>query len=231
MAGHDGELVRGVDAFDVEGRVGLRVAAGAAPPSSTSSKLGALVAHLGQDEVAGAVDDAGDPFDAVGGQALAQCLDDRDAARHRGLERHHHAPLLRRREDLVAMPGEQRLVGGDHVLAVLDRLQDQILRDLGAADQLDHDVDVGIAHDRERIGGHLGGAADDALGALQILVRDDLKRDGAAGAAGDFFLIAAQDRKRAAAYGADAQQADVDGSHHLNSLRNENEGMTKPSRK
>ena len=52
------------------------------------------------------------------GEALAQRLDDRDAAGDRGLEGHHHALLLRGGEDLVAVRGEQRLVGGDHVLAV-----------------------------------------------------------------------------------------------------------------
>ena len=34
-----------------------------------------LVAHLGQDEVGGAVDDPGDPLDAVGREALAKRLD------------------------------------------------------------------------------------------------------------------------------------------------------------
>ncbi len=125
---HDGELVRGVDALDVEGRVGL----GIAQPLrllQRSVERQPLVAHLGQDEIGGAVDDAGDPFDAVGGQALAQRLDDRNAAGHRRLERDHHALFLRRGEDLVAVQGEQRLVGGDDVLAVGDRLQHQLLGD------------------------------------------------------------------------------------------------------
>ena len=42
---------------------------------------------------------------------------------------------------------EQRLVRGDDVLAVGDRLQDQVLRDSGAADQLDDDVDIRIVDD------------------------------------------------------------------------------------
>ena len=81
----------GVDAFDVEGRIGLRVAQ-ALRVFQHLIEPGTLFAHLGQDEVAGAVDDAGDPLDAVGGQAFAQRLDDRDAAGHGGLEGHHHAP-------------------------------------------------------------------------------------------------------------------------------------------
>jgi hypothetical protein len=87
---HDGRLVRRVDAFDVEGRVGLGVAQ-ALGFLQHHVEVEALVAHLGQDEVGGAVDDAGDPLDAVGGEAFAQRLDDRDAAGHRRLEGHHHA--------------------------------------------------------------------------------------------------------------------------------------------
>ena len=49
---------------------------------------------------------------------------------------------LRRGEDLVAVHRQQRLVGGDHVLAGGDGLQHQLLRDAVAADQLDDDVDV-----------------------------------------------------------------------------------------
>ena len=76
---HDRELVRGVDAFDVERRVGLGVAARLRLGEHVVERR-ARRAHLGQDEVGRAVDDAGDPFDAVRGEALAQRLDDRDAA-------------------------------------------------------------------------------------------------------------------------------------------------------
>jgi hypothetical protein len=54
-------------------------------------------------------------------------------------------PFSRGGEDLVAMHGQQRLVGRDHVLAVGDGLQHQFLGDAVAADQLDDDVDLGIA--------------------------------------------------------------------------------------
>jgi hypothetical protein len=133
-------LVRRVDALDVEGRIGFGVAQ-ALGLLQHGRKIEALVAHLGQDEVGGAVDDAGDPLDAVGREAFAQRLDDRDATGHGRFERHHHALLLRRREDLGAMHGEQRLVGGDHVLAGRDGFHHQLARDAIAADQFDDDVD------------------------------------------------------------------------------------------
>jgi len=68
--GQNGELVGGVDALDVEGRVGLRVP----EPLGLGEHVGehaAPVAHLGQDEVAGPVDDPGQPLDAIRGQPLA----------------------------------------------------------------------------------------------------------------------------------------------------------------
>ncbi len=113
--------MRSIDAFDVEGRIGFGITE-ALRFLEYVVEGQPLVAHFGQDEVGRAVDDAGDPFDAVGGQAFAQRLDDRDAAGHRRFEGHHHALLLGGGENLGAMHGEQRLVGGDHVLAVGDGL-------------------------------------------------------------------------------------------------------------
>ena len=49
-------------------------------------EVAAGLAHRGQDVVAGAVEDAVDARDPVGGEPLAQRLDDRDAAGDRRLE-------------------------------------------------------------------------------------------------------------------------------------------------
>jgi hypothetical protein len=106
---HDGQLVGGVHAFDVEGRVGFGIAQ-FLRLLQHGGEVQALVAHLGQDEVGGAVDDAGHRFDAVGRQAFAQRLDDRHAAGHGRLEGHHHALFLGGGEDLVAVQGQQALL-------------------------------------------------------------------------------------------------------------------------
>ena len=108
--------MRRVDAFDVERRIGLGIAQGLRLREH-GGEVQALVAHLAEDEIGGAVDDAGHPFDAVGRETLAQRFDDGDADRHRRLVRHRHAMLPRGREDLGAMLRQQRLVGRDHVLA------------------------------------------------------------------------------------------------------------------
>ena len=60
----DRQLVRGVDAVDVEGRVGFRVAE-LLRVGQHFGELAPALAHDGQDVVAGAVEDAGDADDAV----------------------------------------------------------------------------------------------------------------------------------------------------------------------
>ena len=131
--GEDGQFMRGVDAVDVERRVGFRVAQ-LLRRGQCIAEIAAAFLHARQDVVAGAVDDAGQFLDAVGGQALAQGFDNRNAAGHRGLERDHHAALLRLLEDGVAVQRDERFVGGDHMLAVVDGAQHRLLRHAVAAD-------------------------------------------------------------------------------------------------
>ena len=84
-ARQDGELVRGIEAFDVEGRVGFGIA-------ETLRILEALGKgqpfefHPGEDVVAGAVEDAVEARDRIARQGFAKRLDDRDSARGRSLE-------------------------------------------------------------------------------------------------------------------------------------------------
>ena len=92
-AGQQGELVGGVEAADVEGRVGLGVALGLRLLQHVGEGA-VLLLHLREDVVAGAVEDAVDAADLVGGERLAQRLDDGDAAGDRGLEVEGDAVLL-----------------------------------------------------------------------------------------------------------------------------------------
>src|SRR5690606_3335202 len=148
----------------------------------------ALIAHRGENEIAGAIDAAGQPVDTVGRQALADRLDHGDAARHRGLEGDDDAPLAGAGEDLVAMHRDQRLVGGDHVLAVLDGLEHQFERQGIAADQLDDDIDLGVAGNGENIVGN-GNGAGVALG-VELPGRDLRNLDSTPGTAGNLLGIA-----------------------------------------
>ena len=108
----DRKLVRGVEAADVEGRVGLGVAESLRLLEARLERQ-PLGLHLRQDVVAGAVEDAADARDAVAGERLAQRLDDGDAAADRGLEGERRAAALGEFGKFLAMRGEHRLVGGD----------------------------------------------------------------------------------------------------------------------
>src|SRR4029450_4166236 len=73
-------------------------------------------------------------------EALLHDPDHRDRPRHGGLEAELGAPLARRRHQLRAVLGEQPLVGGPPMPAVLERPGDVLQRGLHAADQLDDDL-------------------------------------------------------------------------------------------
>ena len=61
--------------------------------------------------------------------------------------------LLGKRRQRDAVPGEQRLVGGDHRFAGRERGRDRGLGGIAlAAHQLDEHVDLGIGRERDRIG-------------------------------------------------------------------------------
>ena len=190
-ARQDRELLRGVVAFDVEGRIGL----GIAEPLRLLQALGErqlLLLHPRQDVIAGAVEDAVDALDRVAGQAFAQRLHDRNGGADRRFEIERDAVLLGERGELDAVLGEQRLVGGDHRLAGRERRLDRGLgRIAGAADQFDEHVDVGRARQRDRIGEPFHRSEIDAaiLGARARADRDDL--DGAPATRGQRLALRA----------------------------------------
>ena len=103
--------------------------------------------HPGEDIVGGAVEDAGDLLDLVGGQALVQGSDDRDAAPHAGLEQIADPLVLGQLEQFAAVLGHQLLVGGDHTLARGQGPAGEIQGHLGPADGLHHDVDLWVVLD------------------------------------------------------------------------------------
>ena len=140
--GQDRELVGGIEAADVEGGVRLRIAE-ALGLLEAGLEGEALQLHAGEDVIAGAVENAIDAHDLVARQTLAQGLHDGDAPRHRGLEGQSHMLVFRQLGQSHAMGRQQRLVGGDDRLASGERRLHRLAgRALGAAHQLDEEVDV-----------------------------------------------------------------------------------------
>ena len=211
---HDGQLVRGVDALDVVGRIGLGVTA-RLRFLQHGAERSARCAHFGQDEVGRAVDDPGDPLDPIGGQSFPQRLDDRDAAGDCTLERDHYALRVRSREDLVAVLREQRLVRGHHVLAVRDRLQDERSRMPGAADQLDNDVDVGASEHDCSVVRHIdaGRPAGQFARPLDRPLGNPRDPDLSSRAPRDLLFVSSQHGPKAGAHRAYAKQADLQRFH------------------
>ena len=111
--GEDRHLRRGVGAADVVAGVGLGVAqllgARPAPRRRRPARR-----HLAEDEVGGAVDDAEDLARSRCAEALLDHPHDRDHPGDGGLEAQLDPGLARGREQLLAVLGEQLLVGGDH---------------------------------------------------------------------------------------------------------------------
>ena len=171
--------MRGIDAFDVEGGIGFGIAQ-FLRLLERSIERQPFVAHFRQDEIAGAVDDPGNPFDAVGCQSLAQRLDDGYAARHRRLERDHYAFFLGGGENFGAVRGQQSLIGGNDMLAIFDRLQCQLFRNGIAADQLDNDIDVRIRYDFICIGGDDRPLPRDLARLLQVAIGNHPDDDASA---------------------------------------------------
>ncbi len=140
----DRELLRGIEALDIESRIGL----GIAEPLRILQAFGEgqlVLLHAGQDVIAGAVQDAVDAREGIAGKALAQGLDDRNGAADRGLEVERDAVRLGKLGKRQPVPRQQRLVGGDDRLAGFQRGFDRGLGRIAlAAHQFDEHIDAGI---------------------------------------------------------------------------------------
>ena len=212
VGGQQCELVGGVGAVHVEGRIGLGVAQGLSL-GQRGGQVQAARLHAREDVVAGAVEHARQRVDAVGRQALAQRLDDGHAAGHGRLVGQHAAMARGRRGQLLAMLGQQGLVGRHHVLAVGQRGEHPAARGAAAAGQLQHHVHAGIGGQPQGVGQQAH-----AWRALQYGRRpgggarghgDDV--DGPPRARRDQRLVAPQHAPHAGAHGADADHAHAQG--------------------
>ena len=150
--GQNGDLGRSVEAVHVSGGISLGEAGGLGLAQGLVVVHG-VVGHAGEHVVGRAVHDAHDRRDLVGDERVLERVDDGDAAAHARLEGDLLAGGSRGVHDLLAVGGHERLVGGDHVLASGQGPQHHGARDGGAADELHHQVDVGVIDDLVEIVG------------------------------------------------------------------------------
>jgi hypothetical protein len=210
----DRQLVRGIDAVDVEARIGF----GIAELLRFRQDLGEFVralAHRRQDVVRGAVQDAVDALQPVAGETFSQPLDDRDAARDGGLECENESALLGPRSEPRPVMRHQCLVRRHDVLAMIEGGVEHLPCDaVGAADQLDDDVDLGIGRHRR---GVLVPAHRREVGAPiapAIACRDRADDDAAASALSQQVGLSVQQLEDAGPNSAETRDGDLEWRFH-----------------
>ena len=92
-----------------------------------------------------------------------------------------------------------------------DGFKYQLPGNAGAADQLDHDIDVRVGNGDSGICHHLDRLADDGAGARRVQIGHHGYADVAPGATHDLGPIALEHLEHAAADSADAEQGDTNG--------------------
>ena len=146
--------MRCVYTFNVKAGVGLCVTQ-ALGLFERHIKVQALFAHLRQNEVGGAIDDARNPLNSVGGQAFTQGLDDGNASSYRSLKGHHDALGIGGFKNFGAMHCQQGFVGGDHMLACCNGFKDHGFGNAITTNEFNHNVNVRIGNDLSCIAHHL----------------------------------------------------------------------------
>ena len=144
------QFLGSIGAVDVERGIGLRVAA----PLGFGQRFGialALLAHVGEDKVARAVDDPLQGEDLIGAQTLRQSGHDRYAAGYARLKGDRPAVTSSGFENLRAVRGEQCLVRGHDILTCRQQIQDRAPRPIGSAHQLHSELNGRIGKDGAQI--------------------------------------------------------------------------------
>ncbi len=106
--------------------------------------------------------------DLIGREALDQSGDDRDAAGDARLEGNGPAMPARGVEHLGAVLGEQGLVGGHHVLAGRQQVEDGTASPVHPAGQLGGDLNVRIGQHRAQVRGQEIARHGDGAGFRQV---------------------------------------------------------------
>ena len=188
-----------IDAFNVKRRICFGITQ-ALRLFQDNIKVQALLAHFGQDEIGGAIDDARHPLNAVGRETFAQGFDNGNTTRNSGFKRHHHTFGLSRRKNFCAVNRQQCFVGCDHMFASRNGFHDQGLGNAIAANQFHHNVDVGVGNDLSCVADHFDICTTHGLGFGNIQISHHGDFDGSASTTLDFRLISIQHIESATAH-------------------------------
>ena len=208
----DAELLRRIAARDVQGGVGL----GEAEPlrlDQRGRERRALLGHRGEDVVRRAVHDPVQGGDAVGGERLAQRPDDRHPAADGALVVHVDALLGGQAEELLPSRGQERLVGGDDVLAAPEGVSHQVEGFGGSADELHDHLDARVVEELLQVRGD--DARIDLDGALlgRVAQHHLAHHDAGAEPRLNLALVPSQDGQHSAADRPESRHADADLAH------------------
>jgi len=172
--------------------------------------------HPGEDVIAGAVDDAVERVDAVANEPFAQRFDDGNAAANAGFVIKIRAEFFGRGKQLLAVRGQQRLVGRDDRFAELERGENHRPGDAGATDQFGDDVHLRVVDDALPVQRHERTRDLIRSRFIERLHGDLADGDFDADARGHEAAVELERVKHAAAHGAAANHAKVDLSHKDN---------------
>ena len=206
-AREDRGLLRGVVTLDIRRRISLGVPERLRLREDLT-EIGALGVHPVEDVVGRAVDDAHDALHPVAGERIAQGPDDGNRARRCSLVVDLRADLVGGLEDLGAVRGKQRLVGGHDICARTDCLQQVRAGRLDPAHQFDDDVgteDEGLGIRREQLARQVGVARR-----IRIAHGDAHEFEAGSGAVCQFVGVLTQQRGDLGADGPGAQQRDAE---------------------
>ena len=118
---HNGDFVSRIMSFNIKSGVGFGVTQFLCQLQRIGKTL-SFFAHLREDKIAGAVDNARNRLNAVGRHAFAQSLDNRNPACDGGFKMHHHIFLSSGGKNFIAVFGKQFFIGGNHVFTVFNGL-------------------------------------------------------------------------------------------------------------
>ena len=140
---HDHQLVGRVEARYIKGRIGLCQTVPLCFGKSLCIGF-AVLCHLGKDIVAGAVHNSVEGFVFVCQKTVVQSADNRNAATAACLKAYNNTVLAGSCKKFLAIVGKKSLVGCNYILLGIQSLDDKVLCQCGAADQLNYNTNLGI---------------------------------------------------------------------------------------